>query len=124
MLAVSRKRSILIVEDDPDIRESLVEVLANPERTIVQASSGAEALVKLGEVRFPCIVLLNLKMPTMDGFGFLQWLGRYGQSENFPVLLMSAVSDASGAENYPGVIGTLRTPFNVDELRTWVDGYD
>lgn len=124
MLAPTRKRSVLVVEDDPDIRESIVDLLASPERTVVQAANGAEALVKLGEVHLPCLVLLDLTMPTMDGFGFLDWLRHYGQAESFPVLLMSGTSDPSTAANYPSVIGTLRKPFDVDEVRRWLDGYD
>ena len=69
-------------------------------------------------------MLLGLSMPTLDGFGFLEWLDRYVQAGSFPVLLISESLDRSAAENYPGVVGTLRKPFTNDELLTWVDGYE
>jgi CheY-like chemotaxis protein len=63
---------ILVVDDDADIREVLSEVLIESGHEVVTASNGLEALRILREGWRPCMVLLDLMMPVMDGYLFLQ----------------------------------------------------
>ncbi|HXU83008.1 MAG TPA: response regulator [Polyangia bacterium] len=62
---------ILVVDDDADIREVLTEVLIESGHDVKTASNGLEALGILRNGWLPCMVLLDLMMPVMDGYGFL-----------------------------------------------------
>ena len=61
--------TVLVVEDDLDIREVMRMVLEASGYTVLEASEGAEALSVVRECR-PCVILLDLMMPGMDGFQF------------------------------------------------------
>ncbi|RPH65940.1 MAG: response regulator [Myxococcaceae bacterium] len=114
-------RTVLLVEDDPEIRQAIAEVLQEAGRTVVCASDGLEALAKLDVVERPCLILLDLMMPRMDGIEFLRRLGKHPRSKDFPVLVLSAHGTVRQAEVYPGVLGTLRKPFDIGQLLSWVD---
>ncbi|HET9156553.1 MAG TPA: response regulator [Myxococcaceae bacterium] len=118
-----RYRSILLAEDDLDVRECLADVLLEAGCTVVQALDGADALTKLDEVERPCLILLDLVMPRIGGVEFLERLREHPHASDFSVLLMSASPDPSGAEDYPGVVGMLRKPFDVDELLSGVGAH-
>jgi CheY-like chemotaxis protein len=67
------KHKILVVDDDRDIREVLSETLADAGHDVVTATNGQEALEVLREGGpAPCLVLLDLMMPVMDGYVFLE----------------------------------------------------
>src|SRR3954470_23412003 len=97
--------SILVVDDDDDIREAIKEVLEHEGYSATGASNGHEALQALarGEVR-PSLILLDLMMPEMDGWEFLRRIDDEPGLHRIPVALMSAhpsvrrafVKDAGG----------------------------
>ena len=66
-LRTSAKLSVLVVDDDPDIRESLRLVLEFEGFAVRTAADGAEAVAAM-EVEAPCFVILDLMMPVMDGW--------------------------------------------------------
>jgi CheY-like chemotaxis protein len=113
-----RFRTILIVEDDPDIREVTADVLREAGATVVKAADGADALTKLDKLGAPALILLDLVMPRMDGFEFLKRLQAHPHAADFPVVVMTARSDPVAA---PGVLGVLRKPFDVDRLVALLD---
>ena len=115
--------TILLIEDNQDIRECLADVLLETGHTVVQASNRAEAFAKLDQIERPCLILLDLVMPRMGGVEFLERLRDHPRASDFSALLMSAGPDPDGAENYPGVVGMLRKPFDVDELLSGVSGH-
>jgi CheY-like chemotaxis protein len=114
---------VLLVEDDPDVRESVVEVLKDAGREVVTAENGAVALSKLATLPRPCLIVLDLMMPEMDGFEFLEQLEARPDAQEFPVLVISANAYLKKSELYPGVLGTLRKPFDANELLAWVEQY-
>ena len=63
---------ILVVDDDADIREVLSEVLMDNGHEVVTASNGREALELLRQGLQPCMVFLDLMMPVMDGYLFME----------------------------------------------------
>ena len=65
-------RTILVVDDDADIRETLREVLHHAGHEVATADNGLEALRMLRSGLAPCLVLLDLMMPIMDGYEFLE----------------------------------------------------
>jgi two-component system chemotaxis response regulator CheY len=113
--------AILLVEDDPDLRVAIADVLRDAGRAVVEARDGDEAFIKLLELRRPCLILLDLLMPNMDGFEFLERLKQRPDASDFPVLVLSAHGSVGTTEHFPGVVGTLQKPFNVRTLLSWVE---
>jgi CheY-like chemotaxis protein len=95
---------ILVVEDEPDIREATSEALETEGYRVIQAAHGHEALRVLRHVR-PALILLDLMMPHMSGWELREILGRDPQLASIPVIVMSAVER-----------GGLPKPFGIDEL--------
>ena len=113
-------RSVLVVEDDWDIREVVADVLRDAGRTVVTARDGLDALQKLDTVQRPCLVVLDLMMPRLDGIGFLRELDGHPLKDDFIVLVMSAYRGLTGATQSPAVRATLAKPFEMDALMSLV----
>ena len=115
--------AVLLVEDDPGVRESVVETLNDGGWEVVTAENGAVALAKLATLPRPGLIVVDLIMPEMNGFEFLDRLKALPEAQVFPVLVISANTYVKEAELYLGVVGTLRKPFDAKELLSWVDRY-
>jgi len=109
--------SILVVEDDRDLRECLVDVLRTelPEVDVRHASDGREALAAIEE-RPPALVLLDMFMPVMNGEELLGELDRRHPGPEPRVVILSAGDDERLAARPPRVVGSLRKPVHVDQL--------
>jgi CheY-like chemotaxis protein len=82
---------ILLVDDDPDIREALAETLEDHGFTVATASNGVDALRQLRRMRTrPALVLLDLMMPVMDGYGFLDERRKDPTLASIPVVVITA----------------------------------
>lgn len=79
---------ILVVEDDPDIRETLADVLTESSYRVEFASNGQEAL-ELLHIRQPALILTDLKMPVMDGWQFRAELLKDPKLAAIPVIVVS-----------------------------------
>jgi len=117
--AVNAKRRVLIVDDEPGVRESLRMVLKGDYEPVAVAS-GPEALDDLG--RAPAdVVLLDIVMPGMDGMKLLEELR--SRWPHMPVIMLTAtrtVKTAVGAMKL-GAFDYVTKPFDVDELRVILD---
>ncbi len=82
---------VLVVDDDPDVRELLKRILAQKNIQTVEASNGEEALQHLRQQR-PCLILLDLMMPVMDGFEFIAELNSHAEWQDIPVIVITAKS--------------------------------
>ncbi len=80
---------MLIVDDDADTRERLRTVLEKNGWTVVEAGNGAEALAQV-QLAVPRVILLDLTMPVMDGFAFLQALREQPRCLDVPVVVLTA----------------------------------
>jgi CheY-like chemotaxis protein len=80
--------SILIVEDDPASREVVVEWLVQEGHEVEHAADGIEALDKLAGDR-PCLILVDLRMPRMDGWELTAVLRSHPRLATIPVIVMS-----------------------------------
>ena len=118
-LAPSGKRQrplVLVVEDDEDAREVLQELLRD--QYDVEAVGDGESAVKRAKELLPDLVLLDLFLPGLDGFGALTGLHRDAKTAEVPVIFLSAQGDAEtksqglslGAADY------LAKPFSAQEL--------
>src|SRR4051794_12571685 len=87
-------RTVLVVEDDREIRESLQELLEVEGYAVATASNGLEAIELLrSTITHPKIVLLDMMMPVMDGMGFLDILTKDSILGAIPVYIHSANHD-------------------------------
>jgi two-component system response regulator MprA len=105
--------TILVVEDEPLIRDVLEAVLADEGYTVVTAGDGQAALEVLTQ-GVPDLVLMDVMMPRMDGPTTYQVIRSHAHLALLPVILMSAV--ARPADLDPAITAFLRKPFDVDDL--------
>ncbi|HET6148144.1 MAG TPA: response regulator [Polyangia bacterium] len=90
----SRRPTLLIVDDDRDIREVLGEMLTDEGFNIEAAWNGAEALKRLHEGFRPNLIILDLMMPVMDGLAFREHLKLSPDLASIPVIGVTAASSA------------------------------
>jgi CheY-like chemotaxis protein len=116
---------ILVIEDDTSIRGLVSEVLRDDGYEVSEAANGLEALEALGE-RLPDLIVLDLMMPIMDGWTFVEECHRSRMCDEVPIVVTSASHDlASIAERLRsfGVRTCLAKPFDVDGLLALVERY-
>jgi CheY-like chemotaxis protein len=112
-MAGSPTRRVLIIDDDPLMRETLAEALEDMGVTAEGAADGLDGLARLRQGPRPCAVLLDLRMPRLDGAGFLREVRADPVLTDLPVITMSGLDD----ETVPGdTAASLRKPFDLDEL--------
>lgn len=111
---------VLIVDDDRSILETLSDLLRTEGYPVVTAGDGAEGLEMATKAR-PSLVLLDMRMAGMDGWGFARGMRERGL--RFPVLVMTAASDARRWAEEIGADGYIAKPFDVEELLRLVDRY-
>jgi len=105
---------ILVVDDDPDIRESLREVLEDEGYEVACVGNGREALDHLKAASPPpCVILLDLMMPVMDGWEFARSLDPGARP---PIIVLSADRNVSAKAKEIGALGWLGKPFELSEL--------
>ena len=111
---------VLVVDDDPAIREAVRDVLEGEGIRVDTATDGADALAKVLE-ETPRLVLLDMRMPVMDGWGFARALQDRGLA--LPVVVMTAAADARRWAQEIGALGVVPKPFAVAELVSAVERY-
>jgi DNA-binding response OmpR family regulator len=103
--------TVLIVEDERDIRESVAEALTDEGYEVVGAADGAEALEKMHQCH-PALVLLDLMMPRMNGWQFRIAQRNDPESAGIPVIVLSALGRVSDIE----AADFLQKPFDLERL--------
>ena len=106
---------ILVVDDDPAIRDVVADILEMSDYQVQTANNGAEALAQIRADQ-PAVVLLDLMMPVMDGWEFLRRCRDVSQCAQIPVAVMSAARDAAAAANELGAQAYLTKPFDMDAV--------
>lgn len=98
-------KTILVVEDDVDIREAVTELLEGAGFKVRAAQNGLDALARLRQLPRPSVILLDLLMPIMNGWEFRRAQLRDGSVRNIPTVLATAsgVSDATLHADFEGV---------------------
>ena len=86
---VSDSDSILVVEDDPGVREMLCRQLRKENWKVIEAENGREALIKL-QNHEPKLILTDLMMPEMDGFELVHCLKQHQKWHSIPVIILTA----------------------------------
>jgi CheY-like chemotaxis protein len=115
---------VLVVDDDPDIRETVIEVLQENGHRALGASNGVEALEQLrSSEELPCLILLDLMMPTMDGTAFRAEQLKDPVLSPIPVVVISAFRDSAEKAKELAVAGHLTKPVSLDALMAVVSRF-
>jgi CheY-like chemotaxis protein len=104
--------SVLVVEDHDDIRQAIGEILEDEGYDVALAEDGARALELLEGLARPCLLLVDLIMPGVDGWQLLGALAQDDRLATIPVVVMSAAADPKTAQVHP----TLKKPIDLDIL--------
>jgi CheY-like chemotaxis protein len=117
-----RRHYVLVVEDDEDIRESIELLLSMCGVEVHTAAEGSEALrVLRGKERQPCLILLDLMMPGMNGFELRSVLGADPALAEIPIVVITGAGPAAVPEQLKADI--LRKPFDSKTLMTIVNRF-
>ena len=111
------KKKVLIIEDNNDIRENVVEILELADYVVFAANNGKIG-VSLALTHLPDIILCDIMMPELDGYGVLTLLNKHTETESIPFIFLTAKAERAdmrkgmdmGADDY------LTKPFNLEEL--------
>ena len=109
-------KHILVVEDNAAARGALAALLEAAGYPVACAANGREALDHLGGPDRPCLILLDLAMPVMDGWEFLARQRRSPLLAHIPVILVSAEGDLPRLATSLGVAGYFPKPVEADGL--------
>ena len=109
---------VLVVDDDPSLRDTLSEVLGDEGYDVRSAANGQEALAALGTWDAD-LVILDLMMPTMDAYAF-RAAQRDAGTRLTPLLILSAAPGLTDAAQDLGAVGVVPKPFRLSDLLTAV----
>jgi CheY-like chemotaxis protein len=116
-LTDSDPKSILVVDDDDDIRSTLREFLENRGYTVHLAANGREALDRLRQgMRRPGLILLDMMMPVMDGNAFRAEQERDPELSTIPIVVFSAYGNVARTAEALHAAGHLKKPLSPDVL--------
>jgi two-component system chemotaxis response regulator CheY len=107
------ERPILIIDDDPAIRATVAEILTSEGYSVATAINGADGLQSLDRID-PALVLLDMRMPILDGWGFARALQSRGIQ--IPILVMTAAQDARRWAREINAEGYVAKPFDLIDL--------
>ena len=116
----TERRDVLIVDDDPDIRDAVEEGLRYEGYDVHSAADGRDALDRLEYGLRPAVILLDLMMPVLNGFDVLEALKNRPEWKSIPVVIVSA-NRGYEAEDLSGAVSILRKPVNVERLLAAVE---
>lgn len=107
--------TVLVVDDDTSILDTVSAILSGEGYDVVSAATGQEALAAVARKR-PLLILLDMRMPVMDGWAVARALREQGIS--VPIVVMTAAESAKRWADEVGAEGYLAKPFGLDELAT------
>ena len=111
---------ILVIDDDPDVLSTVVDILEFEGYPVERATNGAEGL-KVLERTLPRLVLLDMRMPVLNGWDFARILKERGIQ--LPILVMTAAQDARRWAQEIGAQGYISKPFELPDLLAAVERF-
>jgi DNA-binding response OmpR family regulator len=106
---------VLVVDDDPAIRGLVADALRGEGYAVDLAAHGREALDAL-RARRPATIVLDLMMPVMDGFSFIEACQREHLCTDVPIVVISAVQEALRRIEKFAIHACIAKPFDLDDL--------
>ena len=128
MATLKHETRVLVADDDHAIRQLVCTIVKREGLDVDCAADGSEAIDLLREHDYS-VLLVDLMMPRVDGFGVIDYLKNHPTPQKPVVLVITAYADQKFKEVDPTVVtGVVRKPFEVADLgalvRMCVDGYD
>jgi CheY-like chemotaxis protein len=115
--AAGRAATILVVEDDDEIRDVIADILEDGGYDVIPAGNGKQAIDYLATTSdLPALILLDLMMPIVNGWECLRAIKSDARWSSVPVIVMTAV----GRDRPPDVDAVLKKPFQIGDLLTSV----
>jgi CheY-like chemotaxis protein len=111
---MTTKDTVLVVEDEEEARSSLVQLLELEGFRVLGAANGAEALEYLSRSEQPCLIIMDIRMPVMDGKQLRAALLRDSRLSKIPVVIVTAM-DPSAAAGL-AALRVFRKPVDIDAL--------
>lgn len=108
--------TVLVVEDDADIRLLLRAVLESEGYAVVEAATGKEAVTLASEVR-PRLILMDISLPLLDGLSATRRIKADEALSDTPVLAVSAYDSVRRRAVQAGCAGLVAKPVDVEELK-------
>ncbi len=108
--------SVLIIEDDDGVRESVAAILREEGYAVEEADGGASALARLARAPRPTLILLDLMMPEMDGIDFRRRQLADPELSAIPVVIISERPEVARQAARLHVDGFLQKPMSFEEL--------
>jgi len=108
------KSTVLVVDDDPNTLDSVRDILSHAGFAVDTAATGRDALGRLLDERQPSVIVLDIRMPVMDGRQFLTIVRAYHRLAAIPVIVLTAVELAPELTESVEVV--MRKPFRPGEL--------
>lgn len=116
----SNYKSILVVEDNKDIQDSLKLALEVEGYTVFTADNGRDALDQLSRIPTPCVILLDLMMPVMNGWEFVEEISKDLMLSTIPIVVVTAFSDK---KTTPKTNDIIQKPIDLNALLKTVSKY-
>jgi CheY-like chemotaxis protein len=116
MTAAHHGKRILIIDDDFVTQELMSTLLASDGYRVAAACNGVDAIARLRAYEKPDLILLDLKMPVMDGCRFCQVRQEDQALAAIPVVLLSGMPDVAAQAARLGAWGFLQKPVDVVDL--------
>jgi CheY-like chemotaxis protein len=107
--------TVVVVDNEPEIREFIHELLASRGINVVTAGDGREAFAYLAEHDLPSLILLDFNMPNMDGFQFRAMQLKDERLRSVPVVFMTAINQIPHQSSEMNT-RCLKKPFETEDL--------
>lgn len=115
-MTVATSGPLLLVEDDPDLRMTVAELLRDHGLEVAEAGNGLEAIAWMNAHPNPALIVLDLMMPKMDGLQFRAVQLADPSWARVPVVLMTASTVGQSVLEATGAAAVIRKPVTADEL--------
>jgi two-component system, chemotaxis family, chemotaxis protein CheY len=114
---------LLVVEDDRDVRETLVRILEDAGYQVIGAADGREALTALEDrpTDLPALILLDLRMPRMNGRQLHDELGQHPRLRDIPIIVLSADGRPTSPSQLTRAAAVLAKPVRLEKLLNLVE---
>lgn len=117
---MAKCKTILVVEDDEGIRNSLKLMLEYSGYHVETAENGKDGIERLATIELPCLILLDLMMPVMDGWAFVDAMKKNMILAAIPIVVVTAFAEKA---QLIGASGIVKKPIEMETLLKFVNEY-
>lgn len=113
-------KKILIIEDEPDLLRVLSQHLTNHKYEVLEANDGEEGFQKVQEGQ-PDLIILDVKMPKLDGHTFIKELRTKKEYAKIPVIMLTAHANLDSLFKVEGVAAYFTKPYEIEKILTAIE---